>query len=72
MRLILFEKEEGFVRRLLREKCVRQYWFQDFTRDSMKEFDFTRDHVKEFYSREIGSMGFTGVITPREMNGYHH
>ena len=45
--------------------------------DSMKEFcsreiHFTRDHVKEFSSREMGSIDFTGVITPREMNGYHH
>ena len=77
MRLILFKKEGIFERRLLREKCVRQYWFHDFTRDSMKEFfsreiHFTRDHVKEFSSRETGSIDFTGVITPREMNGYHH
>jgi len=37
-----------------------------------REIHFTRDHVKEFSSREIGSIDFTGVITPREMNGYHH
>ena len=30
MRLILFEKKEAFARRLLREKCVSQYWFHGF------------------------------------------
>ena len=34
--------------------------------------DFTSDHMKEFSSREIKSMEFTGVITPREMSVNHH
>ena len=39
---------------------------------SSREIHFTRDHVKEFCSREIGSIDFTGVITPREMSVNHH